>query len=168
MVLTVKDGMFAEEKQYEFYDEEGTIKYSAKGEFPSEGEGVTVYNEFDEFIGEITRKLVNFRSTFYLEVPKYGILTIGKEFTYYEKHLAVEGIPLSIEGDFTLYDFTVVADEETVMTVTSGMKGGVSYVKLFIEDEHYADVLVNLFVVVDLVNRDGDQYVRMEDIYYNG
>lgn len=143
---------------FDFYDMNNKVWYRTTGKMPNNGYGITIRDFGDEFCGEIKEKLINYRPTFYMDIPKAGIIPIAIATTYYQKAIECQNMDIKIDGDYNLLEYSIKLDDKLLYRSTSKLVNNEKYLTIDIADEENELLAINIFVTLLIVAIENKKY----------
>ena len=119
MQLYIKQRIFSWTDSYDVYDETGEARYEVKAELFSFGHQIHVYDKrTGREVGSIHEKLFTFLPQFEIVIDGRVQGTIRKEFTFFREQYQVDYRGWDVEGDFLGWDYSVMAGNTEIMSIT--------------------------------------------------
>lgn len=118
MKLQIRQRVFSWTDSYDIYDEWGNPKYFVKAKFFSLSHELQVYDKQNgSLLGVVRQKLLTLMPTFEIEIGGQVLGTVRQKFTLFSQNYQVDYLGWEVEGDFLGWDYQVLQDGSTVMTI---------------------------------------------------
>ncbi|PXW87333.1 uncharacterized protein YxjI [Streptohalobacillus salinus] len=152
--LYMRQKVFSLGEKFTITDEHEQPAYYVEGSFMQIPKTFTILDKANQPVGEITKKVISFMPTFYVEIPGFQSITIQKAFTFFKTRFDIRAENISINGDFLDKYFEVQAKGDVVAYVEEKwLTWGDTY-KMEIIDPRFEALVVALVVAVDFAKQE--------------
>lgn len=120
MDLYIKQRIFTWGDSFDVYDSDGNTVFTVEGEIFTFGKKLHLYDLMENELAYIEQELLTFLPKYRIYKGDEEVCEIVKEFTFFHPEYTVTGPELEwrITGDFFDHDYSVMAGDRTVATVS--------------------------------------------------
>lgn len=140
--------------RFNVFDELQQEVYTIEGSFMQVPKTFTIRDSKRNERALITKKILSWLPTFYVEVEGRNIFTIKKEFTFFKAKYSVIGEGIEVSGNVWDMEFDIVKDGETIGRVSKEWLtwGDTYHIQVF--EEKWELIIISLVVAIDCVKAD--------------
>lgn len=140
--------------RFNVFDQSEQEVYSIEGSFMQIPKTYTIRDIERNERALITKKVLSWLPTFYVEVEGRNIFTIKKKFTFLKAKYSVVGEGIEVSGNVWDMEFDVVKDGQTIGRVNKEWLtwGDTYHIQVF--DEQWEMIIIALVVAIDCVKAD--------------
>ena len=117
MKFYIKQKVFSFNDRFSIKDETWEDIYFAEGEFFSFGKKLHIYDKKNRHVLSIEQKLFTFMPEYDLVRDGMTVATVKKQFTFFYPSYAIDGMPITVEGDFFDHTYDIFRDGKTVASI---------------------------------------------------
>lgn len=117
MKLLLKQRLFSWLDSYDVYDKDGNTVFIVKGKL-SFGHCLIVYDTNGNELAMLKERVMTFLPRFDIFIGGREVGCITKEFTFFHPKFSIDFNGWWVEGDIFGWNYSVIGDGRTVMTVT--------------------------------------------------
>ena len=152
MKLCIKQHLFTFGSQFSVYDENGNEQYFIESEILTFGRKLHIYRTSDNAeVAYIEQQLFTFTPCYSVYFGQSHAFDITKRFTLFFSEYDIDGLGLSVDGDFLGHDYSVYRNGEAVATIYKEWFTFGDCYCLDIADENYAIEVMCAAIVIDCV-----------------
>ncbi|MDM5299996.1 LURP-one-related family protein [Bacillus pumilus] len=152
--LYIKQKVFSLSGKFTVKDQQENDVYVVEGSFMKVPKTFTILNTERNEIAVITKKMFSFLPTFLVEVNGQEVLTIRKEFTFFQAKYSIDAAGIEVHGNWWDMNFQVLQNDEVIGQVNKEwFTWGDSYKVNILKDE-MEPVMIALVVAIDCVKAD--------------
>ncbi len=151
MKLLLKQKVFAFRDKFDIKDEEGNIKYFAKGKFFSIGKRLHIFDKENNEIIFIKQRIFSFLPKFYIMQQENLIAEIVKKFTFFKPKFVVNGLNWEINGNFLAHDYKIYEEERLIASINKKWFSWGDCYEIDIIDEKDELLVLAISLVIDCV-----------------
>ena len=153
MRLCIKQHIFTFGSQFTVYDEHGNELYFVEGEVFTLGRKLHVYDiKTNGEVAYIEQELLTLTPCYSVYVGGEHVFDISKRFTLFFSEYDIDGLGLSVDGDFTGHDYSVYRNGETIASIYKEWFTFGDCYCLDIDDESDAVAVLCAALVIDCVD----------------
>lgn len=117
MKFYIKQKIFTFNDQFTVKDEMGNDRYFVESEFFTFGKKLHISDMNGNELLSIEQKLFTFLPQYNLVRRGEIMATIIKEFTFFSQSYSIEGMPLTVEGDFFDHTYDIFRDGRPIASI---------------------------------------------------
>ncbi|MFC4411689.1 LURP-one-related/scramblase family protein [Chungangia koreensis] len=152
--LYIKQKVFSLSGKFTVKDQQENDVYVVEGSFMQIPKTFSIMNTAREEVALITKKVLSFLPTFFVEVNGREVLTIKKEFSFFKPKYTIDAVGIEVHGNWWDMDFNLLQDGEVVGRVSKEwFTWGDSY-KVQVLDDAMETIVIALVVAIDCVKAD--------------
>ncbi|MGM0523923.1 MAG: LURP-one-related/scramblase family protein [Bacillota bacterium] len=145
----MRQKVFSLGEKFTITDQNEQPKYTVQGSFMQIPKQFTIYDQTNEAVGTITKKMISLLPAFYVSVDGFKEIMIQKAFTFFKTRFDIHAENIHIVGDIFDKYFEV-----------HGPRGVIAYVEekwftwgdtytIDVADEQYEALVISLIVAID-------------------
>ncbi|BCB04112.1 LURP-one-related/scramblase family protein [Bacillus sp. KH172YL63] len=152
--LYIKQKVFSLSEKFTVKDQDERDVYYVEGSFMKVPKTFSIMNTDRDEVALITKKVLSFLPTFYVEVNGEAVVTIKKEFSFLKARYSIDAAGIEVQGNWLDMDFQVLLKGAVVGEVgKEWFSWGDSY-KVEILDEEMETLILALVIAIDCVKED--------------
>ena len=105
--LYIKQKVFSIGEKFTVMDEQQKPRYFVEGSFMKIPKSFAIYDERQQQIGEVTKKVFSLLPKFFVEVHGEEAIVLEKEFTLFKARYSIHAQGIEIQGNWWDMDFVV-------------------------------------------------------------
>ena len=153
--LYIKQKVFSLSEKFTVKDQEEKDAYYVEGSFMRVPKTFSIMNHTKEEVALITKKVLSFLPTFFVEVNGQEVVTIKKELSFLKARYSIDAAGIEVQGNWLDMDFQVLHNGRVVGKVgKEWFSWGDSY-RVEILDEEMETIMIALVIAIDCVKADG-------------
>lgn len=119
MKLCIKQRVFSWTDTYDVYDTYGEAKYYVRAKMFSLGHQISVYEkDTGREVGSVHQRLFTLMPTYDIRIGGMEMGSVKKRFTLFSENYQVDYRGWDVEGNFMGWDYQVLHDGRTVMSIS--------------------------------------------------
>ena len=147
--LYIKQNVFSLSGKFSVKDEGENEVYFVEGSFMQVPKTFSIMDNTRNEVAKITKKMLSFLPTFFVEVKGQETMTIKKEFSFLKARYTIDAAGITVQGNWWDMDFEVYQNNKVIGAVSKKwFTWGDSY-QLQIVDDELEPLLVALVVAID-------------------
>lgn len=152
--LYIKQKVFSLGGKFTVKDQQEKDAYYVEGSFMQIPKTFSIFNTARDEVARITKKVLSFLPTFFVEVNGREVLTIKKEFSFFKARYSINAAGIEVRGNWWDMEFDVLQYGEVVGKVSKEwFTWGDSY-RVQIVNEEMETIIIALVVAIDCVKAD--------------
>lgn len=152
--LYIKQKVFSLGGKFTVKDQQEKDAYYVEGSFMQIPKTFSIFNTARDEVARITKKVLSFLPTFFVEVNGREVLTIKKEFSFFKARYSINAVGIEVRGNWWDMEFDVLQYGEVVGKVSKEwFTWGDSY-RVQIVNEEMETIIIALVVAIDCVKAD--------------
>ncbi|MEW4305775.1 LURP-one-related/scramblase family protein [Rossellomorea marisflavi] len=152
--LYMKQKVFSIGEKFTVKDQDELDRYYVEGSFMRFPKTFSIMDTGREEVALITKKMLSFLPTFFVEVEGKEVLTIKKEFSFFKPRYTIDAAGIEVSGNWWDMNFQVFEHGEVVGDVAKEwFSWGDSY-RVNVHKENMEKVMIALVVAIDCVKAD--------------
>ncbi len=152
--LYIKQKVFSLSEKFTVKDQDEKDAYYVEGSFMKVPKTFTIMNQDREEVALITKKVLSFLPTFFVEVNGEEVVTIKKELSFLKAKYSIDAAGIEVEGNWMDMNFHVLHKGRVVGEVgKEWFSWGDSYRVQILEGE-LESVILALVIAIDCVKAD--------------
>ncbi|MBN8193368.1 LURP-one-related family protein [Bacillus sp. NTK074B] len=152
--LYIKQKVFSLSEKFTVKDQDERDIYYVEGSLMKVPKTFSIMNQDREKVALITKKVLSFLPTFFVEVNGEEVVTIKKELSFLKAKYSINAAGIEVEGNWMDMDFQVLHKGRVVGEVgKEWFSWGDSY-RVQILEEEMESVILALVIAIDCVKAD--------------
>ncbi|UXH46453.1 LURP-one-related family protein [Rossellomorea vietnamensis] len=152
--LYIKQKVFSLSEKFTVKDQDEKDVYYVEGSFMKVPKTFTIMNQDRDEVALITKKVLSFLPTFFVEVNGEEVVTIKKELSFLKAKYSIDAEGIEVEGSWMDMNFKVLHQGRVVGEVgKEWFSWGDSY-RVQILEEEMETVILALVIAIDCVKAD--------------
>ncbi|MCC5803746.1 LURP-one-related/scramblase family protein [Rossellomorea vietnamensis] len=152
--LYIKQKVFSLSEKFTVKDQDEKDVYYVEGSFMKVPKTFTIMNQDRDEVALITKKVLSFLPTFFVEVNGQEVVTIKKELSFLKAKYSIDAEGIEVEGNWMDMNFQVLHQGRVVGEVgKEWFSWGDSY-RVQILEEEMETVILALVIAIDCVKAD--------------
>jgi len=152
--LYMKQKVFSIGEKFTVKDQDERDRYYVEGSFMRFPKTFSIMDTGREEVALITKKMLSFLPTFFVEVEGKEVLTIKKELSFFKHRYTIDAAGIEVRGNWWDMNFQVLEHGEVVGDVAKEwFSWGDSY-RVNVHKENMEKVMIALVVAIDCVKAD--------------
>ncbi|WP_201713063.1 LURP-one-related/scramblase family protein [Rossellomorea arthrocnemi] len=152
--LYIKQKVFSLSEKFTVKDQDEKDVYYVEGSFMKVPKTFSIMNQDKEEVALITKKVLSFLPTFFVEVNGQEVVTIKKELSFLKAKYSIDAAGIEVEGNWMDMNFQVLHEGRVVGEVgKEWFSWGDSY-RVQILEEEMESVILALVIAIDCVKAD--------------
>lgn len=149
--LYIEQKLFTLGERFSVKDESNEDVYWIEGSFMKIPKTFSVMDTRRNELAQITKKVISFLPTFYVDVAGEEQIIIRKEFTFFKARYTIEAEGIEVQGNWWDMNFEMLKHGEVVGAVQKKWLTFADHYVLSIYDEEVEALLISLIVAIDYV-----------------
>ncbi|OXS64569.1 uncharacterized protein YxjI [Bacillus sp. V-88] len=152
--LYIKQKVFSLSEKFTVKDLDEKDVYYVEGSFMKVPKTFTIMNQDRDEVALITKKVLSFLPTFFVEVNGEEVVTIKKELSFLKAKYSIDAADIEVEGNWMDMDFQVLHQGRVVGEVgKKWFSWGDSY-RVQVLEEEMETMILALVIAIDCVKAD--------------
>ncbi|WP_034761668.1 LURP-one-related/scramblase family protein [Rossellomorea vietnamensis] len=152
--LYIKQKVFSLSEKFTVKDQDEKDVYYVEGSFMKVPKTFTIMNQDRDEVALITKKVLSFLPTFFVEVNGEEVVTIKKVLSFLKAKYSIDSADIEVEGNWMDMNFQVLHQGRVVGEVgKEWFSWGDSY-RLQILEEEMETVILAIVIAIDCVKAD--------------
>ncbi|KPL58420.1 LURP-one-related/scramblase family protein [Rossellomorea vietnamensis] len=152
--LYIKQKVFSFSEKFTVKDQDEKDVYYVEGSFMKVPKTFSIMNTDRNEVALITKKVLSFLPTFFVEVNGQDLVTIKKEFSFLKARYSIDAAGIEVNGNWMDMDFQVLHQGRVVGEVgKEWFSWGDSY-RVQILEEEMETMILALVIAIDCVKAD--------------
>ncbi|WP_226672075.1 LURP-one-related/scramblase family protein [Rossellomorea aquimaris] len=152
--LYIKQKVFSLSEKFTVKDQDEKDTYYVEGSFMKVPKTFSIMNQDRDEVALITKKVLSFLPTFFVEVNGEEVVTIKKELSFLKAKYSIDAAGIEVNGDWIDMDFQVLHQGRVVGEVgKEWFSWGDSY-RVKILEEEMETMILSLVIAIDCVKAD--------------
>lgn len=145
----MRQKVFSLGEKFTVFDQNEQPKYTVQGSFMQIPKQFTIYNETNQAVGIITKKMLSLLPTFYVSVDDFEEILIQKAFTFFKTRFDIHAENIHIVGDILDKYFEVHGPSGVIAYVEEKWFTWGDTYAIDVADERYEALVISLIVAID-------------------
>lgn len=152
--LYIKQKVFSLSEKFIVKDQEEKDAYYVEGSFMKVPKTFSIMNQDRDEVALITKKVLSFLPTFFVEVNGQEVVTIKKELSFLKARYSIDAGGVEVQGNWLDMDFQVLQNGTVVGEVgKEWFSWGDSY-RVNVLNEEMETIILALVIAIDCVKSD--------------
>ncbi|UTE78467.1 LURP-one-related/scramblase family protein [Rossellomorea sp. KS-H15a] len=152
--LYIKQKVFSLSEKFTVKDQDERDVYYVEGSFMKVPKTFSIMNQDRDEVALITKKVLSFLPTFFVEVNGEEVVTIKKELSFLKAKYSIDSAGIEVEGNWMDMDFQVLHQGKVVGEVgKKWFSWGDSY-RVQVLEEEMETMILALVIAIDCVKAD--------------
>lgn len=151
----MRQKVFSLGEKFKITDIDETPRYFVEGSFLEIPKRFKLFNDRKEQVGEITKKVLSFLPSFYVNVNGYEDIVIQKAFTLFRAKFNIHSEQISVTGDILDKHFEVMDRSEVIAHVEEKWFTWGDTYKIDVKDPKHESLVIALVVAIDFAKQEG-------------
>ncbi len=117
MKLCIKQKVFSWVDTFNIMDENGRVKYQAKGELFSWGKKLHICDMNNNELAFIQQKVFSFLPKYYVYINGQEVAQVVKEFTFIKPRYTILGLGWEVNGEFLAHDYQITQGGQSIVSI---------------------------------------------------
>ncbi|URZ87993.1 LURP-one-related/scramblase family protein [Floricoccus penangensis] len=137
--------------KFEITDQYGAVNYYVTGSFMKIPKQFIITDSFGNRVSTITKVIFQFLPKFDVSLANGQNFRIKKDFTFFKSSYQIDGLGLSVKGDWWNMNFSLLEGNKKVASISQKWFKLTSTYDIQVYDEKYSDVVISLVIAIDYV-----------------
>ncbi|MGM0751792.1 MAG: LURP-one-related/scramblase family protein [Bacillota bacterium] len=152
--LYIKQKVFSLSEEFTVKDQEEKDAYYVEGSFMKVPKTFSIMDQDRNEVALITKKVLSFLPTFFVEVNGEEVVTIKKELSFLKAKYSIDAAGIEVEGNWMDMDFQVLHNGRVVGEVgKEWFSWGDSY-RVQVLEQEMETIILALVIAIDCVKSD--------------
>ncbi|WP_406687843.1 LURP-one-related/scramblase family protein [Rossellomorea vietnamensis] len=152
--LYIKQKVFSLSEKFTVKDQDEKDVYYVEGSFMKVPKTFTIMNQDRDEVALITKKVLSFLPTFFVEVNGEEVVTIKKELSFLKAKYSIDAEGIEVEGNWMDMDFQVLHQGRVVGEVGKKWFGWGDSYRVQVLEEEMETIILALVIAIDCVKAD--------------
>ena len=149
--LYIQQKLFSVGEKFTVKDEADKDVYKIEGSFMKVPKTFSIMDMHLNELAQITKKMMSFLPTFYVDVVGQEPITIKKEFTFFKAKYSIDMKGIEVRGNWWDMNFEMLKHGEVIGSVQKEWVTFADHYVLSVYDSEIEPLLVALVVAIDYV-----------------
>jgi uncharacterized protein YxjI len=145
----MRQKVFSLGEKFTITDQNEEAKYTVQGSFMQIPKQFTIYNQTNQAVGTITKKIISLLPAFYVSVDGFKEIMIQKAFTFFKTRFDIHAENIHIVGDIFDKYFEVHEPRGVIAYVEEKWFTWGDTYTIDVADERYEPLVISLIVAID-------------------
>lgn len=152
--LYIKQKVFSIGEKFTVMDEQQKPRYFVEGSFMKIPKSFAIYDERQQQIGEVTKKVFSLLPKFFVEVHGEEAIVLEKEFTLFKARYSIHAQGIEIQGNWWDMDFVVNRQGRQIAEIHKRWISWGDTYEVTVYEEDLEDLVICLVIAIDRVKAD--------------
>lgn len=145
----MRQKVFSLGEKFTITDKDEEAKYTVQGSFMQIPKQFTIYDQTNQAVGTITKKMISLLPAFYVSVDGFKEIMIQKAFTFFKTRFDIHAENIHIVGDIFDKYFEVHGPAGVIAYVEEKWFTWGDTYTIEVADERYEALVISLIVAID-------------------